>query len=155
MVSCAVNVHGTTNEFCYFRQKNVFILDRFMKKESEVCQSCPVTGVCHPKLTPERANGKRMVTTNPWSCRHLTCPAGTGIAKAEIRKLKAKKMFFGYAYFNSKDKPSIRRVSISTRIIESYQDGEWYSVGQSLDKTYTVSSEHYPFKRVRNYSVQE
>jgi uncharacterized protein (UPF0179 family) len=124
-----------------------------MKKESEACQSCPVKEVCDPNLTPERANGKRMVTTNPWNCRHLTCPAGVGIAKAEIRKLKANKIFFGHAHFSSKDKPSVRRVSIKTRIIESYQDGEWYSVGQSLDRTYIVGREHLPFKRIRNLSV--
>ena len=124
-----------------------------MKIESEVCKSCPVKDVCDPNLKPEHSKGKRLVTNNPWNCRHLTCPTGVDNAKAEIRRLKANKEFFGYAYFSSADKPSIRRVLMTTRIIESCQDGEWYPVGQSLDKTYIVDSKHFPYKRIRDLST--
>jgi hypothetical protein len=135
------------------RSSGKYYLYKDMKKESEVCQSCPVMEVCNSNLTPEHAEGRRLVTNNPWNCKHLTCPAGVVNAKAEIKRMKANKEFFGYAYFQSKDKPSVRRVLMKTRIIESKQNGEWYSVGQSLDKTYTVKSEDFPFKRIRNLSA--
>jgi len=121
-----------------------------MKKESEICKICPVKDVCDPNLTPEHAKGEKLETNNPWNCRHLTCPAGVKKALREIQRLKANKEFFGYAYFSSADKPSVRRVLMSARIIESSQDGEWYSVGQSLGKTYTVKSKDYPYKDIRN-----
>lgn len=121
-----------------------------MKKESELCKICPVKDVCNVNLTPEDAKGERLKTNNPWNCRHLTCPAGVKKALREIQRLKANKEFFGYAYFKSQDKPSLRRVLMKSRIIESNQDGEWYSVGQSLDKSYSVDGKDYPYKDIRN-----
>jgi len=126
------------------------ILNRFMIKESENCRICPINKTCDEHLIPERSDGRRLVTNNPWQCRHLTCPSGIESAEKEIQKLKEKNIFMGYAYFSSKDKQSVRRVSIKNRIIESNQDGVWYSTGQHLNTFYSVKPENYPFIRIRS-----
>ena len=120
-----------------------------MKAESEVCKICPTRDICSPNLKPKHAKRKRLVTNNPWNCENLTCPAGTDRAKEVIRKLRNAGTFTGYAYFESSDKPNMRRVSLQDGIIESNQNGEWFSTGQSIHSTYTVDSQYYPYKRIK------
>lgn len=120
-----------------------------MQFESRLCQICPLKEVCSLKLTPSHATGRRLVNCNPWNCRHLTCPAGVDRAKQKIKRLKSQKIFRGYAYFQSPDKPSERRVLMSTGIIESQQDGIWYSTGQSIHKEYSVDPQYFPYQRIR------
>jgi hypothetical protein len=121
-----------------------------MKFESEICKICPIKEVCDKNLFPERANGRLLVTTNPWYCRHLTCPSGVDSAKKEINKLKNGGVYRGYAYFKSADKPAVRRVLVRTGIIESNQNGSWYSTGQSIYKNYQVDPQYFPYRKIRN-----
>lgn len=120
-----------------------------MKFESELCKICPISKTCSPYLIPGHAKGKRLLTNNPWNCRHLTCPRGVDNARKEIKILKNRRIFAGYAYFSSADKPSTRRVFMQTGIIESYEGGRWYFTGQSIHETYTVDPQYFPYRRVR------
>src|SRR4030042_2602769 len=120
-----------------------------MKTESELCRICPLKEVCDLNLIPEHAKGKRLLTNNPWNCRHISCPVGVDNAIKEIGIMKDNKDFFGFAYFQSPDKPSLRRVSLKSGIIESNQDGNWYSTGQSIHRDYIVDPQYFPFRRIR------
>lgn len=120
-----------------------------MQATCEICSYCPVKDTCDPSLIPIRSNGKKIVVYDPWLCRHLTCPAGVDQAKLEIRKLRFQKTFADYAYFSSPDKPSVRRVNIRTGVIESEQNGQWYSIGQSIHRTYLAKRAENPLARIR------
>ncbi|HLE49388.1 MAG TPA: hypothetical protein VI819_05155 [Patescibacteria group bacterium] len=126
-----------------------------MQTGSELCKICPINESCSSDLNPESATKRRLVINNPWNCRHLTCPAGVEEAKKEKSRLRSKNIFFGYAYFSSKDKPSVRRFDMKLGIIESFQDGQWHSTGQSIYKNYIVDRKNYPYKRIRNFSVKK
>ena len=120
-----------------------------MKFDSELCIICPIKETCSPNLTPANAKGRKLLTNNPWNCRHLTCPTGVENARRNIRKLKDNRTFMGHAYFQSSDKPSERRVIMQTGIIESNEGGIWHSTGQSIHKTYTVDPQYFPYRRLK------
>ena len=119
-----------------------------MRIEFKQCMICPIKETCDPHLLPESVDGKNTFI-NPWRCRHLTCPAGVDAANKEIKRLKDNGVYFGYAYFQTRDKPNERRVLQNSRIIESSQDGEWYSTGQSLNKTYLIDSQYLPLIKAK------
>ncbi|KKQ47722.1 MAG: hypothetical protein US95_C0019G0014 [Candidatus Woesebacteria bacterium GW2011_GWB1_38_5] len=120
-----------------------------MKSESELCEACPLKENCNQYLIPERADGRRIVVSNPWQCMHLTCQQRTDLIKKDLRSPKTRIIADGYFYFKSPDKQHVRRVNVETGMIESEQCGEWYLTGQSIHKTYIVDPLHYPWKRIR------
>jgi len=120
-----------------------------MKSESELCTACPLKDGCDQHFIPERADGRRIVVSNPWQCRHITCQQRTDLIKKDLRNPKTRIIVDGCFYFKSPDKEHIRRVNVETGMIESEQDGEWYPTSQSIHRSYIVDPQYYPWKRIR------